>query len=92
MAEKQDVARISRHAAANILMCPPNYFEVCYRINPWMDPDAWSSQAGMLTALARRQWRQLHDTLVDLGAKLDLVPPVRGLPDMVFTANAAVTA
>lgn len=71
-------------------MCPPNHFEVSYRINPWMDPDAWSSQAGVLTALARRQWRQLHDTLIDLGAKLDLVPPVRGLPDMVFTANAAV--
>ena len=72
MAERHDVARVPKHPTANILMCPPNHFEVCYRINPWMDPYAWSSQASVLTALAQRQWRQLHDTLVDLGAKLDL--------------------
>ena len=37
-----------------------------------------------------RQWDGLHGKLKELGATIDLVPPVPGLPDLVFTANAAV--
>jgi N-dimethylarginine dimethylaminohydrolase len=66
------------------LMCPPTYFEVSYSINPWMDP---SRPVDVVRAMA--QWQWLADSFLELGHKVDLVDPVPGLPDMVFTANAA---
>jgi N-dimethylarginine dimethylaminohydrolase len=66
------------------LMCPPTYFEVSYSINPWMDPRRPAD-----TGRALAQWQWLVETFLDLGHKVDLVDPVPGLPDMVFTANAA---
>jgi N-dimethylarginine dimethylaminohydrolase len=65
-------------------MCPPTYFEVCYSINPWMDPRR-PVDAGRALA----QWQELVDCYLDLGHKVELVDPVPGLPDMVFTANGA---
>jgi N-dimethylarginine dimethylaminohydrolase len=41
-------------------------------------------------AVAVRQWQALRDTLGVAGAKVSLLEPVRGLPDLVFTANAAL--
>src|SRR5581483_7373799 len=66
------------------LMCPPTHFDVVYSINPWMDP----SQP-VDPALALRQWQRIHDVFVDLGHTVELIPPVPGLPDMVFAANGA---
>ena len=37
-----------------------------------------------------RQWQQLCQTLIDMGAEIDLIEPVAGLPDLVFTANAGL--
>lgn len=64
-------------------MCPPRYFTVSYRINPWMNP-------GMLvdTARAMAQWTALVDTHRGLGHTVELIDPEPGLPDMVFAANA----
>jgi arginine dihydrolase len=75
---------------ARILMCRPDHFGVSYTINPWMDPASWASAAPALASSARSQWRALTRTLKSLGARIELVPPVPGLPDLVFTANAAV--
>ena len=66
------------------LMCPPTHFDVVYSINPWMDP----SQP-VDPALALQQWQRIHDVFVDLGHTVELIPPVPGLPDMVFAANGA---
>lgn len=67
------------------LMCKPTYFEVSYVINPWM-----SSNIGKVDhALARQQWQALHDTIAQK-ARIKLVEPQPGLPDMVFTANAGL--
>lgn len=41
-------------------------------------------------ALAEQQWAALRAILVDTGATISEVPPVEGLPDLVFTANAAI--
>ena len=73
-----------------ILMCAPDHFSVSYAINPWMNPASWRKQGGVLAATAHREWRRLQDTLAGLGATIELVPPAAGLPDLVFTANAAV--
>jgi N-dimethylarginine dimethylaminohydrolase len=68
-----------------ILMCPPDYFEVHYVINPWM-----AGHEGSLDPnLARRQWQELHDTVSEF-AEVVIIPPHPKLPDMVFTANAGV--
>ncbi|WP_405371575.1 MULTISPECIES: dimethylargininase [unclassified Microbacterium] len=64
------------------LMCRPEHFTVSYRINPWMEPTHPTD-----TAKAVAQWQELHDTYVSLGHQVELVDPVPGLPDMVYTAN-----
>lgn len=69
-----------------LLMCPPLYYGIEYEINPWMSRSRQSD-----SELARRQWRALYRLLVDeLGAQVDLLEPIRGLPDMVFTANGGL--
>jgi N-dimethylarginine dimethylaminohydrolase len=65
-------------------MCPPTYFDVTYSINPWMDVTK-----PVDTALAVAQWERLRDLYIGLGHRVSELEPVRGLPDMVFTANGA---
>lgn len=69
------------------LMCPPTFFGVDYVINPWME-----GQIGAVDRQrAQAQWDALYELLKnDLGAEIELITPQEGLPDMVFTANAAV--
>jgi ornithine aminotransferase len=74
----------------HLVMCPPDHFEVTYRINPWMDPADWSAHADTLSRDATDGWRRLYETYRELGANIELMPPQPGLPDLVFTANAAV--
>jgi N-dimethylarginine dimethylaminohydrolase len=69
------------------LMTDPDAFDVSYRINPWMDPAAWSP-AGLVAAKAGSA--QLKAALQAAGARVETVGAVRGLPDLVFPANAAV--
>lgn len=71
--------------ASQILMCQPQYFFVSYEINPWMN-----IKRGVNTQLAMQQWQTLYQTIRDCGAQIELVPPVIDLPDLVFTANAAI--
>ena len=84
------LSKMQSSAEASFLMCPPEHFAVTYAINPWMDPAAWSKNAGTLTATAHREWEQLRRALLDLGATVEQASPMSGMPDMVFTANAAV--
>jgi N-dimethylarginine dimethylaminohydrolase len=72
------------------LMCPPRHFAVTYSINPWMDPGAWAGSGAALHATAERQWNALHRALLEYGALIEPVAAEPGLPDLVFTANAAV--
>ncbi|HTT11908.1 MAG TPA: ornithine--oxo-acid transaminase [Burkholderiaceae bacterium] len=76
--------------AARLMMSAPDFFEVSYRINPWMDPANWQVSADRLARDARNGWAQLKHTYESLGAEIEVQHPERGLPDMVFTANAAV--
>lgn len=64
------------------LMCRPDFFTVSYEINPWMDLARPTD-----TAKAVRQWQTLHDTYVGLGHEVELIEPIPGLDDMVYTAN-----
>jgi N-dimethylarginine dimethylaminohydrolase len=75
---------------AHFLMCRPDHFAVDYIINPWMNPESWAQQSNVLVDASHREWAALHRTLGALGATIELVPPAQRLPDLVFTANAAV--
>jgi N-dimethylarginine dimethylaminohydrolase len=75
---------VRRAVTRRFLMCPPIHFAVTYSINPWMEPDKPTD-----TALAVLQWERLRELLRELGHRVDVVPPLPGLPDMVFAANAA---
>jgi ornithine aminotransferase len=77
-------------AAPHLVMCPPDHYEVAYRINPWMDPADWAAHAETLTRDATDGWRRLYETYRRLGANIELMPAQKGLPDLVFTANSAV--
>jgi N-dimethylarginine dimethylaminohydrolase len=68
-----------------ILMCPPDYFGIEYEINPWMNV-----QKGSDAARARQQWDALHSSLRELSVTVELIEPVKGLPDLVFTANCGL--
>ena len=69
-----------------LLMCPPLYYGIEYEINPWMSV---SRQSDFL--LAQEQWRMLYDLLQNrLHMDVSLMEARRGLPDMVFTANAGL--
>ncbi len=73
-----------------LAMCAPDRFDVSYTINPWMQPDQWTIKRDSLRMQAKNGWHQLVETFRGLGAEIDFVEPVDGLPDLVFTANAAV--
>lgn len=68
-----------------ILMCAPDHYEVDYVINPWMEGNVHKSSQ----AKAIEQWQALHHIIKEY-AIVDLVPPAKGWPDMVFTANAGL--
>ncbi len=70
---------------SRMLLCPPDFYEVRYEINPWMSvaqaPDH---------DLAVKQWEGLHECLKKIGCEVERLSPQPGWPDMVFTANAGV--
>ncbi len=68
-----------------ILMCEPQFYDVIYQINPWMMP---SGLVDLTKAIA--QWQVLHATVLQLGARVELISAEPKWPDMVFTANAGM--
>lgn len=73
----------ARFDRPTILMCPPDYYGIEYEINPWMSRSRQSDPHR-----SRAQWRALYEQLQSVGADVRLMDPVKGLPDLVFTANA----
>lgn len=68
-------------------MCRPDYYGVQYKINPWMN---LSTEGKPDPDKAMDQWMLLHNLIVKCGGEIHYIPPVDGLPDMVFTANAGL--
>ncbi len=75
--------RIQQHR--RYLMCRPDHFTVSYEINYWMHREHPTD-----TSRAVRQWQTLHDTYVGLGHEVELIDPIPGLNDMVYTANGGL--
>jgi N-dimethylarginine dimethylaminohydrolase len=68
-----------------ILMCPPDFYGIEYEINPWMSRSRQSDADE-----SRRQWNALRTLLESLDAETRLMQPLKGMPDLVFTANAGL--
>ncbi len=69
-------------------MCPPTAFSVTYDINPWM-----TRNVGTQTPDATRQWERLVEVLQCAGdVAIERIEAVENVPDMVFTANAALVS
>src|SRR5207237_890606 len=64
---------------------PPDYYGIEYEINPWMSRARQADRA-----VAIEQWNGLVAVLTRLGVELSMLTPMPGLPDLVFTANAAL--
>ncbi len=72
--------------AKTILMCPPTYFDIEYEINVWMHQD--DQPAGETAA---QQWQKLYEIYTGrLGWHVELIEPVKGLPDMVFATDCCL--
>src|SRR3990167_1681282 len=66
-----------------VLMCPPTYFNIEYEINVWMHQNDQPSDE-----TAHEQWQKMHDIYEkQLGWQVELITPVKGLPDMVFATD-----
>ncbi|VDP23071.1 unnamed protein product [Soboliphyme baturini] len=66
-----------------VLMCPPTYFRIAYKINPWM--------GGVVDSkMAMQQWTELKNAVEKCGIEVDLIDPVEEQPDMVFTCNSGL--
>lgn len=68
-----------------ILMCKPSYYDIEYEINPWMNRRVKAEHPKAVS-----QWEKLYSTIKSCGINIALVEPQKGLPDMVFTANAGL--
>lgn len=66
-------------------MCPPDFYGIHYEINPWMNISRQAEHS-----VAVEQWYALYSEIQAAGATVSLLTPVEGLPDLVFTANAAM--
>ena len=64
-----------------ILLCPPDYFQIRYQINPWMK----NNQINKVRA--RSQWQKLVNIYQKLNIQIKIIKPRKNLPDMVFTAD-----
>ena len=71
---------------SEILMCAPDYYGVHYVINPWMEGKVGTANQ----PVALEQWKKLTEHLQTIGVKLHFLDAKPDVPDLVFTANAAL--
>jgi N-dimethylarginine dimethylaminohydrolase len=68
-----------------VLICPPTYFDVIDRKNPFM-----TMQKPVDRENALRQWQALRETFAATGLHVHEYAPLQGAEDMVFAANPAL--
>jgi N-dimethylarginine dimethylaminohydrolase len=65
-----------------VLLCPPEYFDVVDRKNPFMVEGLSVDREKAL-----KQWQALRTALEQAGCVIEIIDPVARLEDMVFAAN-----
>lgn len=70
----------------SLLMCPPKFFGIEYEINSWMHTE---NEVNHETAT--KQWNDLYYIYTkELGWNVNLIDPIKGLPDMVFATDCCL--
>ncbi|MDD3531742.1 MAG: arginine deiminase family protein [Candidatus Shapirobacteria bacterium] len=64
-----------------VLLCPPDYFQIRYQINPWM------KNGQVNKTRAKNQWLNLVNLCQKLSIRTETITPQASLPDMVFAAD-----
>lgn len=67
---------------STVLLCPPDYYQIEYEINPWMH-----TENTVNAKRAREQFDALVDVYTRLGLNIEILDAQPGLPDMVYAAN-----
>jgi N-dimethylarginine dimethylaminohydrolase len=70
--------------AKQVLLCPPDFFDVVDHKNPYM-----LEHESVDREKAERQWQALRSALEQTGCRVETIAPAPGLEDMVFAANQA---
>jgi N-dimethylarginine dimethylaminohydrolase len=65
-----------------VLLCPPTYFDVEYEINPWMHKEIQPNSQKTMAA-----YKNIKALFKEFKCDVYEIEQVKGLPDMVFTAN-----
>ena len=95
----QAVKLLMESQAALAVTYDPNWLELWKQRfgDPLVDAETFRlnldqtlAEIGKKPKSAERQWAALHKALLDEGAAIEFVEPKPGLPDLVFTANAAI--
>lgn len=66
-----------------ILLCPPDFYDIEYEINPWMHTDN-----GVDHKKSQQEYKSVKETFIKLGVEIHEIKQIKGLPDMVYTANS----
>ena len=66
-----------------IIMCPPEYYNIEYSINPWMN-----TQNMVKKEKAFQQFQNLEAAFISNGVEVTELIPVEGLPDMIYATNS----
>ncbi len=65
-----------------VLLCPPDFYDIEYEINPWMHVENKVDKRKVF-----EEYKNLKKIYQSLGLEVLGIPPVKGLPDMVYAAN-----
>ncbi|RKY17869.1 MAG: amidinotransferase [Planctomycetota bacterium] len=83
-----DVATLPAAPAPDgVLLCAPDEFDIVDVKNPHMAEHVGSVDR----ELATEQWDALKRAFTDAGLRVEVIPPLPGCEDMVFTANQTLT-
>lgn len=65
-----------------ILLCPPDYYDIEYEINPWMHISDKVDHQKSFAA-----YKKIKEIYTSIGLETYEIAPEKGLPDMVYSAN-----
>ena len=68
-----------------ILLCPPEYFDIEYSINPWMHIEDKVNRNDVFD-----EYTALKKLYSKLGVTYDELQPTKGLPDQVYTTDTGL--
>jgi N-dimethylarginine dimethylaminohydrolase len=75
----------AKNTPTGVLVCPPTYFDVVDRKNPFM-----TMESPVDRELAQQQWLSLRQTFEAAGLQVHEYAAQQGAEDMVFSANPAL--